>query len=100
MRKKSLEKSRRRLVSVAKQLPEIEPFFMQDCPLCGRANRMVIKGACRYDGKIELYPDIGYSFCNCKNIFYTRYENIKEHDAGSFQNCPKPLEKLADLYAS
>lgn len=87
-------------MSVAQRLPEIVPFFMQDCPLCGRANRMVIKGVCRYDGKTEIYPDIGYSFCNCKNIFYTRFENVKEHEAQSFQNLEKPLEKLAELYGS
>src|SRR3990167_1639264 len=100
MRKKSLEKSRRRLVSVAKQLPEIEPFFMQSCPLCGRANRMVVKGVCRYGDKTELYPDIGYHFCNCKCIFYTPFENIKEHDDRSFQNMERPLEKLTELYGS
>ena len=87
-------------MSVAKQLPEIEPFFMQDCPLCGRSNRMVVKGVCRYDDKTELYPDIGYSFCNCKNIFFTRFENIKEHDDRSFQNIERPLEKLAELFDS
>ena len=85
-------------MSVAKQLPEIEPFFMQDCPLCGRSNRMVVKGVCRYDDKTELYPDIGYSFCNCKNIFYTRFENIKEHDCESFQTMYEPLKKLDYLF--
>lgn len=92
-------------MSVAKQLPEIEPFFMQDCPLCGRSNRMVVKGVSRYtdDGKTwhkELYPDIGYSFCNCKCIFYTRFENVKERDDLSFQTMENPLAKLGELYLS
>lgn len=85
-------------MSIAKQLPEIAPFFMQDCPLCGRSNRMVVKGVYRCDGKTEQYPDIGYSFCNCKCIFYTRFENIKEYDSRSFQNSPKPLEKLTEMF--
>ena len=84
-------------MSVAKQLPEIEPFFMQDCPLCGRSNRMVVKGVCRYDGKAEQYPDIGYSFCNCKNIFYTRFENVKS-ESGSFQSKKDPILELQTKY--
>lgn len=92
-------------MSVAKQLSEVNSFFMQDCPLCGRSNRMVVKGVCRYtdDGKNlkqELYPDIGYSFCNCRNIFYTRFENVKEHNDLSFQTMEFPLVKLAELYGS
>lgn len=63
-------------MSVAQQLPEIAPFFMQDCPLCARPNRMVINGVYRDEKGSQIYPDIGYSFCNCKNIFYTRFENI------------------------
>ena len=63
-------------MSIAQSLPEVHPFFMQDCPLCGRANRMVVKGMYRQGDRIELYPDMGYSFCNCRAIFYTRPENV------------------------
>ena len=62
-------------MAIAKELPDVVPFFMQECPLCGRLNRMVVKGVY---GNGELYPDIGYSFCNCKSIFYTRKENVTE----------------------
>lgn len=65
-------------MAIAKKLDDIHPFFMQDCPLCGRANRIVLKGVYVKDNKIEKYPDIGYSFCNCKAIFYTRKENVTE----------------------
>jgi len=65
-------------MSIAKELPDVHPFFMQDCPLCGRSNRMVVKGLYVYHGKVEQYPDMGYSFCNCRNIFYTRSENITD----------------------
>lgn len=67
-------------MSIAQSLPEVEPFFMQACHFCGRANRMVVKGVYRKDesSPIENYPDMGYSFCNCKNVFYTRLENVLE----------------------
>ena len=44
--------------------------------MCGRSNRMVVKGVYSNGDKTEIYPDIGYSFCNCHAIFYTRYENV------------------------
>jgi hypothetical protein len=49
---------------------------MQDCPLCGRSNRVVVKGLFVCGDKAETHPDMGYSFCNCRAIFYTRPENI------------------------
>lgn len=64
-------------MSIAQELPAIAPFFVQDCPLCSRPNRMVINGVYRDDKGAQRYPDIGYSFCNCKNIFYTNFENVK-----------------------
>lgn len=65
-------------MSIAKDLPEVAPFFIQKCPFCQRPNRMVINGVYREEGKpAQRYPDIGYSFCNCKNIFYTNFENVK-----------------------
>lgn len=39
---------------------------------------MVVKGTYYHEGKIELYPDIGYSFCNCRSVFYTNSENVWE----------------------
>jgi hypothetical protein len=65
-------------MSIAQSLPDVHPFFMQDCPLCGRSNRIVVKGVYVKDDKAELYPDMGYSFCNCRAIFYTRPENVTE----------------------
>ncbi len=72
-------------MSIAQSLPEIDPFCLQECPLCGRSNRIVMKGVYRKDNKIELQPDTGYSFCNCKSIFYTRPENIAEEIRPEFQ---------------
>ena len=87
-------------MSIAQSLPNVEPFFMQICPLCGRDNRIVVKGVYTRDGKREIYPDIGYSFCNCKNIFYTNFENVKDFRAPSFQNFEKPLDELCRMFDS
>ena len=81
-------------MSIAKCLPDVVDYCLQVCPLCNRANRIVVKGVFVSDGKRELYPDIGYSFCNCKSIFYTNYENIKIHTHAGFQHYKKPLEEL------
>ena len=63
-------------MSVAKQLQEVQPFFIQDCPLCERPNRIIVSGVYRDENGMQKYPDIGFSFCNCKNVFYTRFENL------------------------
>jgi hypothetical protein len=36
-------------------------------------NRIVMHGL--HDGK-DKHPDMGYSFCNCKNMFYTSPDNV------------------------
>jgi|GEM_PF-6518572 len=65
-------------MSIAQELPEVHPFFIQKCPFCDRNNRMVVKGLYVLGSKVEQYPDMGYSFCNCRAIFYTRPENLTE----------------------
>lgn len=85
-------------MAIAKQLQEIDPFCMQECPLCGRSNRIVVKGVHKNGDRVELYPDIGYSFCNCKSIFYTNYENVKIKTHSGFQYYEKPLEELKNVF--
>lgn len=87
-------------MSIAKSLPEIDPNFMQDCPFCARANRIVVKGVYIDDGRHELYPDIGYSFCNCKSVFYTNYENIKIKTHSGIQHFKNPLKELKNMFDS
>ena len=87
-------------MSVAKLLPNLHPRSTQNCPLCGRSNRIVLKGVFIQDGKRELYPDIGYSFCNCKAIFYTDYSNIKIKTHSGPQYYEKPLEEIKNIYES
>ena len=67
-----------KLLAVAKELDTVDPRFIQDCPYCGRSNRIVMNGLFVCGNKIEKHPDMGYSFCNCRAIFYTRKENVTD----------------------
>ena len=49
--------------------------------MCGRMNRIVMNGLFACNGKIDKHPDMGYSFCNCKAIFYTNRENLRDEVA-------------------
>ena len=85
-------------MAIAKSLPKIDSILMQKCPLCERMNRIVVKGICRNGNNLETYPDMGYSFCNCKAIFYTNYENVKIHTHFGFQHFEHPLKELKNIY--
>ena len=63
-------------------------------------NRMVVKGVYKDGDKLETYPDIGYSFCNCKSIFYTNYENIKIKTHSGIQHYEHPLKELRNIFNS
>lgn len=65
-------------MAIAKELDTVDSRFIQDCPKCGRSNRIVMNGLFVLGAKIEKHPDMGYSFCNCKAIFYTNKENVKD----------------------
>lgn len=90
-------------MSVAQSLPkvgpgagEILPFFMQECPICGRENRIVVLGVYQHPEKgPQNYPDIGYSFCNCKNVFYTRFENLAP---GAKREEADPVERMRLMF--
>jgi len=86
-------------MSIAKELPEVDPFFMQECPLCGMNQRMMIRGLYidKKDGKGSLYPDMGYSFCNCRDIFFTKWQNITSEDGG-LNSCYNPLRKIKEIF--
>jgi hypothetical protein len=90
-------------LSVARSLPEIHPNFIQDCPLCGRSNRIVVHGLWVLGERVEKHPDMGYSFCNCKSIFYTRKENVLEPasyepDENGVITLPDPFFAWPDPY--
>ena len=68
--------------------------------MCRELHRMMIRG--NYvdpnDGKWSRFPDIGYSFCNCRNIFFTNWENVLERNT-TWNNCEYPVDKLQQAYA-
>lgn len=84
-------------MSIDKGLKPIDPFFVQTCPICGASQRMMIKGLyLDKEGKGTLYPDMGYSFCNCKNIFFTKWENISTDEKG-LNSVKDPIGKLTEI---
>jgi len=74
-------------MSTKQKLDKPEDWCLQICPICGRSNYMVIRGDREIGNRHEIYPDMGYSFCNCNNIFYTR---SSEYD--------NPVDMLKELY--
>lgn len=84
-------------MSVAKSLPPVDPFFMQTCPLCGTPQRMMVKGSYIEKNKATLHPDMGYSFCNCRNIFFTKWENVSRPSEG-LNSHPYPLMRLREIH--
>lgn len=82
-------------MSIAQKLNDVQSFFVQECPLCSRPNRIVARGVYRDETEMRLYPDIGYSFCNCKNIFYTRFENL---NTGVGQEDANPVDKMKKAF--
>lgn len=57
---------------------QLEP---QACPFCGNAQDVIVFGhrPIKDDpGKVQFDQQHGYSFCNCRNIFFTNWENINQ----------------------
>lgn len=52
--------------------------LLQKCPFCNQEQIILIRGWVLDLENCEpnISHDKGYSFCNCKNIFYTDYKNI------------------------
>lgn len=84
-------------MSVHKRLPDIVPMFEQECPLCHEKHRMIVRGWYIHKDTEERYPDIGYSFCNCRNIFFTNYENIKRNVG--ITSHKDPIQSLKDEFS-
>lgn len=54
---------------------------MQECPLCGQGQPIYVPGMVRSLEKPDnsvIVPDRGFAFCNCYNIFFTKWENIDQ----------------------
>ena len=65
-------------MSIAQKLPKIAPCSVQKCPLCKEDKILFVQGLVKMneEGEPQLFPDRGYSFCNCKSIWFTDWENI------------------------
>jgi len=50
-------------------------------------------------GVWSRFPDMGYSFCNCRNIFFTKWENVTRGDDG-LNSSRDPLGKLQETFKS
>lgn len=61
-------------------LQRLEPRKLQKCPLCGESQTIMIRGSTidLEDGESNVVGDRGYSFCNCRNIFFTKWSNIDQ----------------------
>lgn len=63
------------------KLLEYPKGMLQNCPLCGESQPIYIKGTVRdlEDHLVSaVVPDKGYSFCNCKNVWFTNWKNIDQ----------------------
>jgi predicted SAM-dependent methyltransferase len=55
--------------------------MMQKCPLCGEMKPINITGMAKLledDSKYSFVADKGYSFCNCRNVYFTDWSNIDQ----------------------
>lgn len=59
------------------QFKQIATENVQICPLCGMPQEGVVKGTITKDGVMEIH-DKWYSFCNCRNIFFTDWSNMNQ----------------------
>ena len=74
-------------MSIIKKIERGAEWCIQKCPICGQENDMVIRGDIELgpEKKRYIYPDIGYSFCNCHSIFYTTHVPL-----------PNPIDELKE----
>lgn len=61
-----------------RELQKLSPRQKQACPFCGQLQTIMMRGKVRdlEDKTINVVGDRGYSFCNCRNIFFTDWKNI------------------------
>ena len=74
---------------------------LQMCPFCGMGHPMYVNGYVRdYNtGQIITHPYKGYSFCNCKNIWYTDWANINQDEYAEFE-CTKTTNDISKINKS
>jgi len=66
-------------MSIDQKFPKLAPWSQQTCPLCGDEKIIIAHGiTIDKEDKVRFYPDRGYSFCNCKSIWFTDWSNIDQ----------------------
>lgn len=93
-------------MSVNKQFPNYESWCIQKCPFCGEPSKVIANGAVFVADKQNISPDRGFSFCNCKNIFFTDWSNmdqesykIPEYSENHYRGeHEKQMKELYDAY--
>jgi len=79
--------------------------MLQRCPLCAEPQPVYLKGHvfdpqdCR---QLHVSHDMGYSFCNCRNIWFTKRENLQDGYDDDYEKkyagASPFLEAYADKY--
>lgn len=75
-----------------RELQKLESHQLQECPLCGEWQTLMMRGKTQdiEDKSYGVVGDRGYSFCNCRNIFFTQWKNIDSR----INQEPSPVRKL------
>lgn len=60
------------------QSKQIATNNVQICPLCGMPQEGFVNGITVINNEIIISKDKWYSFCNCHNIFFTKWENMEQ----------------------
>ena len=76
-------------MSVEQAFPKVAYWSANICPLCGEKKPVIANGLITVGKDIKMCPDRGFSFCNCKNIWYTDWAN---HDAEAEEEPEQPIE--------
>jgi len=68
---------------------------LQKCPQCGMGHPVYVSGYARdyHTDQIVLHPNKGYSFCNCKNLWYTDWKNIDQDEYAKVERSKTANEK-------
>ena len=59
-------------------MPEPAYWCKQKCPFCDEDKIVIANGIIGTAEKPKMVYDRGYSFCNCKNIWFTDWKNIDQ----------------------
>jgi len=64
------------------EIPQYNSKLYQKCPFCGQEQVILVKGLVKSidDDKYQIAHDKGYSFCNCRDVFFTNEKNVIEPD--------------------